>query len=46
MRRCLLRVFPYSLLYTIESDFILIVAVMHGKRRPGYWRYRLGPEGQ
>lgn len=40
--RCLVRVFPYSVLYTIEADFILIVAVMHGKRQPGYWRYRLG----
>lgn len=41
VRRCLVRVFPYSVLYTIEPDFILIVAVMHGKRQPGYWRYRL-----
>ena len=44
VRRCLVRVFPYSVLYTIERDFILIVAVMHGKRQPGYWRYRLDPE--
>jgi plasmid stabilization system protein ParE len=42
VRRCLVRVFPYSVLYTIEQDFILIVAVMHGKREPGYWRHRLG----
>jgi plasmid stabilization system protein ParE len=42
VRRCVVRVFPYSVLYTIESDFILIVAVMHAKRQPGYWRYRLG----
>jgi plasmid stabilization system protein ParE len=46
VRRCLVRVFPYSVLYTIESDFILIVAVMHGKRQPGYWQYRLGSKGQ
>jgi plasmid stabilization system protein ParE len=44
VRRCLVRVFPYSVLYTIEPDFILIVAVMHGKRQPGYWRYRVGTE--
>lgn len=42
VRRCLTRVFPYSVLYTIEPDFILILAVMHGKRQPGYWRGRLG----
>lgn len=41
VRLCRLRVFPYVVLYTIEPDYILIVAVMHGKRRPGYWRHRL-----
>jgi plasmid stabilization system protein ParE len=41
VRRCLTRIFPYSVLYTIETDFILIVAVMHGRREPGYWKQRL-----
>ena len=41
VRRCLVRVFPYLVLYTVEPDFILIVAVMHGKREPGYWKHRL-----
>jgi plasmid stabilization system protein ParE len=41
VRRYLMRVFPYSVLYTIEADYILIVAIMHGKRQPGYWRNRL-----
>jgi plasmid stabilization system protein ParE len=41
VRRCLVRVFPYSVLYTIEADYILIIAVAHGKRQPGYWRHRL-----
>ena len=40
VRRCLARRFPYAVLYTLEEDYILIVAVMHGSRRPGYWRYR------
>jgi toxin ParE1/3/4 len=44
VRRCMVRVFPYCILYTIEPEFILIVAVMHTKRQPGYWRYRLGFE--
>jgi hypothetical protein len=35
------RVFPYAVLYSIEDDYILIVAIAHGKRRPGYWRHRL-----
>jgi plasmid stabilization system protein ParE len=40
VRRCLTRVFPYGLLYTIEPDFVLIVAVMHCSREPGYWKQR------
>jgi toxin ParE1/3/4 len=46
VRRCRVRVFPYSLLYTVEPDGILIVAVAHGKRQPGYWRYRLNPRSE
>ena len=42
VRRCLTRVFPYGVLYTIEVDFILIVAVMHCSREPGYWKGRVG----
>lgn len=41
VRRCLTRIFPFAVLYTIEQDFILIVAVMHWSREPGYWRDRL-----
>jgi len=43
VRRCLTRVFPYAILYTVEPEgYILIVAVMHCRREPGYWRHRLG----
>ena len=41
VRRCRVRVFPYSVLYTVERDCILILALMHGRREPGYWRHRL-----
>jgi toxin ParE1/3/4 len=41
VRRCLTHTFPYGILYTIEEESILIVAVMHLRRRPGYWRNRL-----
>lgn len=37
------RVFPYAVLYSIEDDFILIVAVMHCSREPGYWKTRVAP---
>lgn len=37
-----MRRFPHSLIYAIESRRIWIVAVAHQKRRPGYWRERIG----
>ena len=39
-RRRLLRRFPYGILYKEEESQIVIVAVMHLQRRPGYWRNR------
>ena len=41
VRRCLTRVFPSAVLYTIEPEFVLIIAVMHCHREPGYWRKRI-----
>lgn len=41
VRRCLTRVFPYGVLYSIEPERILIVAVMHCSREPGYWKQRV-----
>lgn len=41
VRRCLTRVFPYGVLYTVEPDFVIIVAVMHCSREPGYWKQRV-----
>jgi plasmid stabilization system protein ParE len=40
-RRALARQFPYSLVYLDQPDRVWILAVMHAKRRPGYWRDRL-----
>lgn len=40
VRRCLTHVFPYAVLYTIEAEFVLIVALMHCSREPGYWKAR------
>lgn len=41
VRRYLVHVFPYAILYSIESGYILIIAVMHCSREPGYWSHRL-----
>ena len=40
-RRALSREFPYSVVYLEQPDRVWIVAVMHAKRKPGYWRKRL-----
>lgn len=40
VRRCLCHVFPFAVLYTIEAGYILIIAVMHCRREPGYWKQR------
>ena len=39
-RRALLRRFPFSLIYAIESNEVIVVAVAHQRRRPNYWKRR------
>ena len=41
IRRSLTHVFPYAVLYSLERDYLLIIAVMHCHREPGYWRHRV-----
>jgi len=41
VHRYLTRVFPYAVLYTIEDDHVLVIAVMHCHREPGYWHHRI-----
>lgn len=40
LRRRLVRRFPFGILYFIEIEEIVIVAVAHLRRRPGYWKKR------
>jgi plasmid stabilization system protein ParE len=40
IRRCLIRRFPFGVLYHTEQEKILILAIMHLHRRPGYWKER------
>jgi plasmid stabilization system protein ParE len=42
VRRYLIHRFPYSILYTIEGQRIVIWAVMDLRRDPNYWKPRLG----
>jgi hypothetical protein len=40
-RVCATHRFKYGVVYVIMSERIVIVAVMHLHRRPGYWKKRL-----
>ncbi|HJU60896.1 MAG TPA: type II toxin-antitoxin system RelE/ParE family toxin [Candidatus Binatia bacterium] len=39
-RKFLLRRFPYGVIYRITERDLQVIAVAHGRRRPGYWRTR------
>ena len=41
IRRYFLKKFRYVLLYAESQGSILVVAVMHSSRKPGYWKYRV-----
>jgi plasmid stabilization system protein ParE len=40
-RRFFLRHFPFTVIYREQPSSIQIIAVAHGRRRPGYWKSRL-----
>ena len=40
VRKKVLRKFPYSIVYSIEPDQFVILAIMRHERRPGYWLHR------
>ena len=41
-RRCLVKNFPYGIIYQErDNDFILIIAVMNLHRQPNYWIDRI-----
>ncbi len=41
IRRRLLAKWPYSILYRVDVDEIVVVAVMHQRRSPDYWHNRI-----
>ncbi len=36
-----LKHFPFALIYIRRPNYIWIVAVAHGSRKPGYWMHRI-----
>ena len=41
IRKCLFARFPYSLIYGIEEQAIVVIAVAHFRRTPRYWMDRV-----
>lgn len=41
IHRCRLRRFPYSVIYAQDGADVLVLAIAHQHREPGYWRDRL-----
>ncbi len=40
VRRALVRRFPYCVYYKVEGEALLVLAVGHERRKPGYWAER------
>lgn len=38
VRKCRVPHFPYGVIYRIRTGYIEILAIMHLRRTPGYWR--------
>ncbi len=41
VRKLVVRRFPYSLLYRITPEYVLVLAVVHQRRHPRRWQDRL-----
>ncbi len=40
IRRCLVNRFPFGIIYSMEQTGVLVLAVMHLRRHPDYWKNR------
>lgn len=41
IRKCRLLRFPYGIIFRIQKETVQRIAVMHLKRKPGYWKSRI-----
>jgi toxin ParE1/3/4 len=41
VRRKLLARFPYAIVFVEHDAFVRVISIMHGHRRPAYWRRRI-----
>ena len=40
-RKCITNKFPFAVIYQLRKDEILIAAITHLARKPGFWKVRL-----
>ena len=41
IRKCIVNKFPFNILYAIEGNNILVIAIAHHHRNPDYWVDRI-----
>ena len=41
IRRCLVNRFPYSVIYEVRNELLIIIAIQHHLRKPESWRSRV-----
>lgn len=41
VRRVRVRRFPYQVVYLVIDNDVVVIAIAHDRRRPGYWAERL-----
>jgi len=41
VRKCKLPHFPFGIVYSVREGAIYIIAVMHIRQEPGYWKHRI-----
>jgi plasmid stabilization system protein ParE len=40
LRKCRFVIFPYALVFRTRGDDLQVLAIMHMRRKPGYWNKR------
>jgi plasmid stabilization system protein ParE len=43
VRRLIMERFPFALPYVMREDLVVVLAIAHVRRRPGYWLERAKP---
>jgi hypothetical protein len=41
IRKCNLKIFPFSIYFDIKNNIIRVLAVSHQQRKPYYWKFRI-----